>query len=316
MFLERSNTDSSSGLERRRDTRSSIRKRDLTSSEQLRIIENHNHTVNFPIPQDNPSLQSMQTNYRSMQNVQAEHAPSLQSMYSAQTSFDKNPTRDVSQNLNMSDKKKESLQSLRNNICMDDYSPHSSIRLRKTSCSNPSQSLSKLSVNSSVSKPDTPTTEPGTRPMPFSISQSLSRSPGPTLVSPGPGSTSKCQNMHCSSSQGYQLSQLSQHDLPPSLHHSNSGFSGYQEQLQNPFSPEDHNESPKVPFTDISGSSCKAQPSSSQLSQPSPSPTRKSSIKSAQSSQHTPLGASQSSQHTPLEASQGSIKAKTNSDTK
>ena len=315
MFLERSNTDSvGSGIDRRRDTRSSIRKRDLTSSEQLRIIENHNHTVNFPIPQDNPSLQSMQTNYRSMQNVQAEHAPSLQSMYSAQTSFEKYPTRDISQNLNMSDRNKESLQSLRNNICMDEYSPHS--RLRKTSqtCSNPSQSLSKLSVSSSLSKPNTPTTEPGTRQIPCSISQSLTRgqNPGQNLASSVPEPSSKCQNMHCSSSQGYQMSQLSQPDILPTQsadQHSQQfsvGFAGYPEQLQNPFSPEEQ----KVPLSAFTGSSCLAQ-SIPSLASPTPE------TKPSPNTQNMGKYSSHVSQPTQLDfhLSQGSNPAKPNSDT-
>ena len=137
---------------------------------------------------ENPSIQSIQTTYRSMQSVvPSDHAPSLLSMHSAQTSFDQSRPSDggldssatasrdatlrnggdVSEDGGVhsggsdaiSHRNGISMQSLKHSFAADDCSPHNTMRLRKISQAtashhtyprHPPKSLSKLSVSGSI----------------------------------------------------------------------------------------------------------------------------------------------------------------------
>ena len=215
----------------------------LNANSELRIIENQGHSVNFAVDDENPSLQSFQTTYRSMQSVaEPNHAQSLQSMHSAQASFERSSSpqdqhhREASAYMNYGGQNGASMQSLRHQPSQDDYSPQNTIRLRKisqTACSNPpQQSVSKLSVNSSCSKPATPTTELSRPLLPGSTSQQSNRLhnvQAPTF----PPVSSKCQNPpthHQSHQQQYQPLQQQPHQSlqqqpskPSSQHQQHTG---------------------------------------------------------------------------------------------
>ena len=225
MFLERSPTDGTVG-----SVSGGSRKVLGQANSELRIIENLNHSVNLEMNKQNPSLQSIQNPYRSMNSIrQPQHAPSLQSMHSAQTSFDQHScsqehTRDPSPFMNASGRNGSSMTSLKQSLTQDDYSPQNTIRLRKIShaCSNPTQTLPKC-VNTSSSKPNTPTAELSTRQLIGNGSQQSVRAPS--------GSTSNSniqsafsppvsQSTNCAGpGQSFHLSQQSLHQAaqtPPS----------------------------------------------------------------------------------------------------
>ena len=130
---------------------------------------------------ENPSIQSIQTTYRSMQSVvQSDHAPSLQSMHSAQTSFEQTragSNRYTSPCMNLTDRNGASMQSLKNTFS-DEYSPQNTLRMRKISHPYPivPPPQPKLYSNSLSMKPSCLGSDPaGSRQLKTSASQPLSK---------------------------------------------------------------------------------------------------------------------------------------------